>query len=444
MPGVAARRASPQMLSHGSPSGGFAGRRPARPQAPLACSQIGNLLTACSLAFWLTSLRGNALRRAYSAEDASPPAADDPFSSTVRPILAARCFGCHAGKTPESGLDLTRFKTRDEVLGAFRLWEKVNEKVDTRAMPPEDAKPLSDLQRRTFCDWHQRTFVALEPRPGRGRARRLTRTEYRNTLADLLDIPLRKNPLESFYNVEAGSIVEKLLPVDPPGPSGFDNDASVLAFGSAELARSLQVADYLVDQLDSLPEASPALFAAGSSEPVATPHERATVILGGGLPPRAFRRPVVEAGSLLPFLAVFEAALPRRDQARPPRSRIHASPRPSRSHSRPSSSRRSSSSGSSRPAPAVRTSPTGSAITSWRPGSPTSSGRRCPTMRSGRWPAEGRLHERDVLERQVERMLADPRSIALAENFGGQWLGYAELDSPDRFQVSRSRGRRPS
>ena len=35
-------------------------------------------------------------------------------------------------------------------------------------------------------------------------------------------------------------------------------------------------------------------------------------------------------------------------------------------------------------------------------------------------------------------MLADPRSIALAENFGGQWLGYAELDSPERFQVARS------
>src|SRR5436305_1284742 len=35
-------------------------------------------------------------------------------------------------------------------------------------------------------------------------------------------------------------------------------------------------------------------------------------------------------------------------------------------------------------------------------------------------------------------MLADPRSIALAENFGGQWLGYAELDSPDQFRRQRS------
>ncbi len=36
--------------------------------------------------------------------------------------------------------------------------------------------------------------------------------------------------------------------------------------------------------------------------------------------------------------------------------------------------------------------------------------------------AEGRLRDPGVLERQVRRMLADPRSEALARNFAGQWL----------------------
>ena len=35
---------------------------------------------------------------------------------------------------------------------------------------------------------------------------------------------------------------------------------------------------------------------------------------------------------------------------------------------------------------------------------------------------EGRLHEPDVLEQQVQRMIADPRSQAFIENFTGQWL----------------------
>ena len=40
---------------------------------------------------------------------------------------------------------------------------------------------------------------------------------------------------------------------------------------------------------------------------------------------------------------------------------------------------------------------------------------------------DGRLGRPDVLERQVRRMLADPRSGALMENFGGQWLQLRKL-----------------
>ncbi len=40
----------------------------------------------------------------------------------------------------------------------------------------------------------------------------------------------------------------------------------------------------------------------------------------------------------------------------------------------------------------------------------------------------GRLHEPDVLDAQVRRMLRDGRSRALVENFGGQWLNLGQLD----------------
>ena len=41
----------------------------------------------------------------------------------------------------------------------------------------------------------------------------------------------------------------------------------------------------------------------------------------------------------------------------------------------------------------------------------------------------GKLHEPDVLERQVRRMLADSRSRALVSNFASQWLHLRNLDS---------------
>lgn len=49
----------------------------------------------------------------------------------------------------------------------------------------------------------------------------------------------------------------------------------------------------------------------------------------------------------------------------------------------------------------------------------------------------GRLREPGMLDAQVARMLADPRSAALAANFAGQWLEIRNLDvvepDPDRF-----------
>ena len=52
---------------------------------------------------------------------------------------------------------------------------------------------------------------------------------------------------------------------------------------------------------------------------------------------------------------------------------------------------------------------------------------------------QGQLHKDEVLTAQVDRMLADPRSLALVENFAGQWLALRKLFSeevspdPDQF-----------
>jgi len=50
---------------------------------------------------------------------------------------------------------------------------------------------------------------------------------------------------------------------------------------------------------------------------------------------------------------------------------------------------------------------------------------------------EHKLHKPDTIESEVRRMLLDPKSVALVDNFAGQWLELRNLDSvkpdPDRF-----------
>jgi hypothetical protein len=83
---------------------------------------------------------------AFAADALPSTGANTTFCSSVRPILAARCFPCHAGKTPKAGPDLSRFAgDEDEVTGAFRLWEKVIRKVDAGEMPPDGEEPMTDL-----------------------------------------------------------------------------------------------------------------------------------------------------------------------------------------------------------------------------------------------------------------------------------------------------------
>jgi hypothetical protein len=56
--------------------------------------------------------------------------------------------------------------------------------------------------------------------------------------------------------------------------------------------------------------------------------------------------------------------------------------------------------------------------------------------------ADNRLSDPQVLEKQVRRMLADPRSKALVEGFAFQWLNLARLDEivPDRAQFAFATG----
>ena len=46
-------------------------------------------------------------------------------------------------------------------------------------------------------------------------------------------------------------------------------------------------------------------------------------------------------------------------------------------------------------------------------------------------PSQGRLHDAEVLEQQVERMIADPRSDAFIENFTGQWLNVRGMQASE-------------
>jgi mono/diheme cytochrome c family protein len=138
----------------------------------------------------------------------SQPAALDPkaFSQFVE----SHCFACHDSTTASAGLSL------DELIasGAEQhqaVWEKVVRKLTSRQMPPGEMPPPGEREYDNavaFLESSLDAAAAARPNPGRTETfRRLNRTEYQNTIRDLLAL-----------EIDAAA----LLPPDESS-HGFDN-----------------------------------------------------------------------------------------------------------------------------------------------------------------------------------------------------------------------------
>lgn len=130
--------------------------------------------------------------------------------SDWEPMLADYCFECHDSLTEKGGIDLE--SALDDPLGVrLETWEKVTRQLQLCLMPPiEETRPTE----AGYRDWVGSLESALDaharehPNPGRTESlRRLTRTEYRHAIRDLLSL-----------NIDAA----ELLPADSAS-HGFDN-----------------------------------------------------------------------------------------------------------------------------------------------------------------------------------------------------------------------------
>jgi len=161
------------------------------------------------------------------------------YSQAPRPAAPAEvfnqyCVTCHNAKLKTAGLviepaELARITANPE------LWEKVVRKLRSTAMPPPGA-PRPDAKTydatATFLETELDRASAAKPNPGSlPLLHRLSRTEYQNSIRDLL--ALDTLPKELDYSL--------LLPSDNIS-SGFDNIADLLFVSPTSMERYLDAA----------------------------------------------------------------------------------------------------------------------------------------------------------------------------------------------------------
>jgi hypothetical protein len=148
--------------------------------------------------------------------------------------LRGYCIDCHDPVLKSGGVVLAPDALAD--IGAHaETWEKVVHKLRARAMPPaSEPRPAGETYAAIagFLERELDSAATAAPNPGRlPQLHRLTRTEYENTIRDLLAVD--RLPAEMDY--------ELLLPADNAS-SGFDNIADLLFVSPVIMERYLGAA----------------------------------------------------------------------------------------------------------------------------------------------------------------------------------------------------------
>jgi hypothetical protein len=333
-------------------------------------------------------------------------------------LWRSACYDCHAGDAPEGGVQLGTFPDERAVLLDKKLWRRVAVQLKTGAMPPEEAEPLSDETRARLLAWTEQMLarpieIAPEERhPGRSVIRRLTRTEYKHTLRDLLGV-------EKDIAAAVG------MPSEETG-HGFDNLAEALRMQGVFMEKYFAAADEALDQFFT-----PSPDDAGREARRREAHERvffvrpdtqrsqrqaAREVMQRFLR-RAYRRPV-EGIEVERYLKLYDAAGGSRkgfeEAVRVMLKAALVSPnfllRIEENRAEP---------GSSAPY-RISDFELASRLSYFLWAS-------MPDDRLFDLAAADRLSDPEVLDAEVTRMLADPKAQALAEHFAGQWLQLRKL-----------------
>jgi hypothetical protein len=148
------------------------------------------------------------------------------FGQTAAPeraLLDKYCVTCHSDRAKTGGLTLQNIDVTNVPANA-ETWEKVIRKLSVGAMPPSGMPKPNAVETGALVSYLETSLdksFATSPNPGHATLHRLNRTEYANSVRDLLGLEVDPSAL---------------LPPDDES-YGFDNNADVLGVSPVLLER---------------------------------------------------------------------------------------------------------------------------------------------------------------------------------------------------------------
>lgn len=426
----------------------------------LACSLIASLLPGAAAVAIAEEREDTRHDPALQSNDAQAEAelradAERTFKKQVEPFVKKYCVSCH-GSRPEAGINLQSALQSPGATSSFLHWQKAVANVKLRDMPPDHADKIpTDEERRQFIEWIGKLKYLAPRDPGPFVIRRLSKVEYGNTLHDLYGVDpsiadslpeevvgegyLNSiSPLQSelFLDI-ANKVIEEVL----PGEGLYDglpvrrNEATG---DGQEVGRTAEIRRRLFGEIPS-----------DESQ-----YREAARKVARSLARDAYRRPPTEA-ELDVLVGIFD--LGRENQLSYTASLslmwkgILVSPQflfitpasydglPVRRDETPEDGHPDRSNGTTGDGLEVRHTGNIQPLDDYQLASRLSYllWSAPPDTELSGLADTGELHKPEVLRAQAERLLQHPRSRALFDGFGAQWLGVGGLErqtfDPDVF-----------
>lgn len=153
------------------------------------------------------------------------------FDQQFRPLLASHCVSCHGDNKPKGNLRLDNLPLDLADAASRAHWSAVVERLRTGEMPPKEKPRPPEKEFQALIEWLEPRVAAADAAAlaaqGRVVLRRLNRSEYENTVNDLLGIKVR---------------LKEQLPADGSA-NGFDNVGAAHHTSSFLMEKYLEAAD---------------------------------------------------------------------------------------------------------------------------------------------------------------------------------------------------------
>lgn len=164
------------------------------------------------------------------------PSLADEVPANIVSFLSKHCLECHDTANKSGNLDLSEASFQLSQPATKQQWIQIHDRIRAGEMPPKDATQPSEKDKSQILELLNTELLKFETKQrdanGRSIVRRMNRTEFENTLRDLMDVPWLE--------------IKELLP-DDGRANGYTKSAAALDVSPVLLSKYAEAIDVALD-----------------------------------------------------------------------------------------------------------------------------------------------------------------------------------------------------